>query len=122
LWDLGEFNQNNTTRTKWGFWNELHNLSTVAQKHDMFLYFDAVLNHKAAPDEKFACRGFQVDWNGNYRSCITYWLDRNRDVGPEQDINPKIHFLFPGRENTYSAMKWNWDHFTGVEIVVIIIS
>lgn len=29
----------------------------------MLLYFDAVLNHKAAADGKEQCRAIQCDWN-----------------------------------------------------------
>jgi alpha-amylase len=64
LWDLGEFNQNGTIRTKWGTSDELKTLSEVATSQGMFLYFDAVLNHKASADQQETCKGIQVDWNG----------------------------------------------------------
>jgi alpha-amylase len=64
LWDLGEFNQKGTIRTKWGTSDELTSLSKVATDQGMDLYFDAVLNHKAAADEQFKCQAIQVDWDG----------------------------------------------------------
>jgi alpha-amylase len=64
LWDLGEFNQKGTIRTKWGTSDELTALSKVATDQGVYLYFDAVLNHKASADEQFQCPGIQVDWNG----------------------------------------------------------
>jgi alpha-amylase len=64
LWDLGEFNQKGTIRTKWGTSDELTALSKVATGQGMYLYFDAVLNHKASADEQSKCQGIQVDWNG----------------------------------------------------------
>lgn len=69
LWDLGEFNQKGTTRTKWGTSDDLKTLSEVATSQGMFLYFDAVLNHKASADSQETCKGIQVDWNGN----LHYW-------------------------------------------------
>jgi alpha-amylase len=65
LWDLGEFNQKNTTRTKWGTFQELKTLSQVAQSNNVLLYFDAVLNQKAAADATEQCRAIQVDPNGD---------------------------------------------------------
>ena len=67
LWDLGEFNQKSTTRTKYGSIDELKALAHVAAAKDMSLYFDAVLNHKAAADSQQKCKGIQVDWNGRFR-------------------------------------------------------
>ena len=64
LWDLGEFNQKGTTRTKWGSYDDLKKLVGVAQSNHVLLYFDAVLNHKAAADEKENCRAIIVDWDG----------------------------------------------------------
>jgi alpha-amylase len=117
LWDLGEFNQKGTIRTKWGTSDELTALSKVATDQGMSLYFDAVLNHKASADEQFKCPGIQVDWNGISRMRDGITLDRNRTIGDVREINPWVHFLFPGRRPTYSNMEWNWDHFTGVDIV-----
>ena len=64
MWDLGEFNQKGTTRTKWGTHDDLMNLAKVAENHNVLIYFDAVLNHKAAADETEKCRAIQVQWDG----------------------------------------------------------
>jgi alpha-amylase len=64
LWDLGEFNQKGTTRTKYGTIDELKGLAKVAQEKGVSLYFDAVLNHKASADTQQECKGIQVDWDG----------------------------------------------------------
>lgn len=55
LWDLGEFDQKATVRTKWGTYDELKQLQKVAKENDILLYFDAVLNHKASADETEKC-------------------------------------------------------------------
>jgi len=43
--------------------------------------------------------------------------DRLQTVGDAREIGAWVRFEFPGRGNTYSDMKWNWDHFTGVDWV-----
>jgi alpha-amylase len=55
-------------------------LVKVAQDSNVLLYFDAVLNHKAAADEKEKCMAIEVDWDGysskrgvKDRSYQDYW-------------------------------------------------
>lgn len=55
LWDLGEFMQKGTKRTKWGTFEDLRQLAQVAREHDVHLYFHAVLNHKAYADHIEKC-------------------------------------------------------------------
>jgi len=64
LWDLGEFDQKGTTRTKWGSYEDLMNLSKLAHDEKMGIYLDAVLNHKAAADEREKCKAIVCDWDG----------------------------------------------------------
>jgi alpha-amylase len=64
LWDLGEFDQKGIVATKYGLFDDLIALLSVAKQHGMFMYYDAVLNHKAWADEPQQCNGIQVDWNG----------------------------------------------------------
>jgi alpha-amylase len=64
LWDLGEFDQKGTVRTKWGSYDDLKELQQAAKNSDILLYFDAVLNHKANADETENCRAIQVEWDG----------------------------------------------------------
>jgi len=66
LWDLGEFDQKGTVRTKWGTYEELKTLKDTAKEKKMWLYFDAVLNHKAAADEVEACQAIICDWDGMF--------------------------------------------------------
>jgi alpha-amylase len=51
LYDLGEFDQKGSRRTKWGSKEELIELANVAKQLGIGLMWDAVLNHKAAADE-----------------------------------------------------------------------
>lgn len=104
LWDLGEFHQKGTVRTKYGDINDLLALSQKATDTGMKLYFDAVLNHKAGADRTEQCRAERVE----------SW-DRLHDAAPEQEIDAWVGFDFPGRENKYSSLKWHWYHFSGVD-------
>jgi alpha-amylase len=80
LWDLGEFDQKGTTRSKWGSFADLQELAKIAQNENVLLYFDAVLNHKAAADEKEKCKAIEVDWEGTQ---VFFW--RGTNDRPNQD-------------------------------------
>jgi len=64
LYDLGEFDQKGSIRTKWGTKEELLSLSKKSQELGIGLYWDAVLNHKAAADKKEKVKVVEVDSNG----------------------------------------------------------
>lgn len=104
LFDLGEFNQKGTVRTKYGTKEELIEMINELHRNQISVYLDAVMNHKAAADytEKFMAR----------------------EVNPEQreeaetepyEIEGWTGFDFPGRGEHYSAFKWHWYHFSGVD-------
>ena len=46
IWDLGEFEQKGSKRTKWGTKDELLQAIKVAKEHGIITYIDAVMNHK----------------------------------------------------------------------------
>ena len=50
--------------TKYGVFDDLIALLRVAKQNDMYMYYDAVLNHKAWADAQETCQAIQVDWNG----------------------------------------------------------
>jgi len=43
-WDLGEFHQKGTTRTRWGSMDELVRAISVAKQHGIDVLIDAVMN------------------------------------------------------------------------------
>lgn len=104
LFDLGEFNQKNSVRTKYGTRQEY--LSAIAALHQakIQVYADAVLNHKMGGDtpETFAATPF-------------YQNDRLNSVGGLQEIKSYTHFHFPGRQGKYSNFEWHWYHFDAVD-------
>jgi alpha-amylase len=75
LYDLGEFDIKGGMSTKWGSKEDLLQLSEKASEVGVGLYWDAVLNHKAAADEKEKCLAVEVDPNGSF-SCPARCRDR----------------------------------------------
>lgn len=104
LWDLGEFDQQGTVRTKYGTKEELHEAIDALHEAGIKCYADVVLNHKANGDEKEKFKAIMVDQN-----------NRTQDVGEETEIEAYTHFTFDGRGAKYSDMDWHWYHFTGVD-------
>ena len=103
LFDLGEFYQNNTVRTKYGTKEELKSMIAELHKYNISVYLDAVMNHKAEGDytEKFTVR--EVDPE-----------ERNRDISDDFEIQAWTGYDFWGRADKYSSFKWHWYHFSGV--------
>jgi alpha-amylase len=104
LYDLGEFDQKGGRATKWGTKEELLSLIAKAKEVGAGMYWDAVLNHKAAADHKEVCRVQEVDSN-----------DRTKTISDPYDIEAWVGFDFPGRGDKYSAQKYHWYHFTGTD-------
>jgi len=103
LYDLGEFDQKGTVRTKYGTKEELHEAIDALHEFGIQVYADVVLNHKAAADETENFQAFQVDEN-----------NRQKAISEEHEIEDWTHFYFPGREGKYSDFEWHWYHFSGV--------
>lgn len=104
LYDLGEFDQKGSVRSKYGKVNELKSLIEEIHKNGMKVYMDVVMNHKAGADKTEVFRAVEVDKN-----------DRNNIISEEHDIKAWTYFDFPGRCGKYSQFIWNFQHFTGVD-------
>lgn len=105
LFDLGEFEQKGTVRTKYGTKKELVEAIGELHKYKISVYLDTVLNHKTGADHTERFPAQEVDPN-----------DRNVAITEPYEIQGWTGFDFPGRGNKYSAFKWNWHHFTGTEM------
>lgn len=103
LFDLGEFDQNNTIRTKYGTKNELKEMIDELHKYKISVYLDAVMNHKAEGDYTEKFKVIEVDP-----------ADRGKDISEEFEIQAWTGYLFKGRGEKYSDFKWHWYHFSGV--------
>ncbi|KAJ9264736.1 CAZyme family GH13 [Paecilomyces variotii] len=104
LYDLGEFDQKGSRATKWGTKEELLALSLTAQKLGIGIYWDAVLNHKAAADYTEKFEAVKVDPQ-----------ERNIEISKPERIEGWVGYDFPGRGEKYSSMKYHWYHFSGID-------
>lgn len=104
IYDLGEFDQKDGIRTKYGTKEELLKVIDEIHKRDMQVHIDAILNHKSGADRAEEFKAVEVDYN-----------DRLQQIGDERVIEGWTGFDFPGRGDKYSTFKWNYNHFTGVD-------
>ncbi len=104
LYDLGEFDQKGSVRTKYGTKEQLHALIDTCHEHGILVYADVVMNHKAGADRSEVFKAVPVDPQ-----------QRSNDIGAARDIEGWTGFDFPGRKGRYSRFKWNFNHFTGVD-------
>ena len=104
LFDLGEFDQKGTVRTKYGFKEDYLNAIQTLKANGIEPMADVVLNHKAAADYKERFTVVEVDPN-----------DRNIEISKPFEIEAWMHFTFPGRNKTYNDFEWHWYHFTGTD-------
>ncbi len=104
LFDLGEFDQKGSIRTKYGTKDELVAAVKVAKEKGVQVYADIVFNHKMGGDKPEEVEAFPVDWE-----------DRNQAIGDVRTIQAWTHYTFPGRGDRYSSMEWHWWHFDAVD-------
>lgn len=104
LYDLGEFDQKNSVRTKYGTKEELKDAIEACHAHGIMVYADIVMNHKAGGDETETFEVIEVDIN-----------DRLKEISEPFEIEGFTKFNFDGRNNQYSDFKWNFTHFNGTD-------
>lgn len=104
VYDLGEFNQKGTIRTKYGTKDEYIEAINTLKSFGVQVYGDIVLNHKMGADENEEVKAFEVN-NQN----------TNEIVSGEATIEVATIYNFPGRNNKYSNFTWNWSCFTGID-------
>ncbi|NLN46302.1 MAG: alpha-amylase, partial [Clostridiaceae bacterium] len=104
LYDLGEFDQKGSVKTKYGSKEELLEAIRVLHEQGIRVYADVVLNHKANGDEKETFLAREMDPS-----------DRTRAVSDPYEIEAWTRFTFPGRGDQYSSFQWSWVHFSGVD-------
>ncbi|WP_460677608.1 alpha-amylase [Hymenobacter coalescens] len=86
-YDLGEFNQKGTVRTRYGTLSQLQAAVTALHGQGIQVYEDMVMNHLTWADA-------QETVNGN----AVY-----------------TRFNYPGRGTTHSAYRWGYNNFTGTQ-------
>ncbi len=104
VYDLGEFDQKGTIKTKYGSKEEYINCIKTLKQNGIEAYADIVLNHKMGADMLQTIPASKVDW-GNH----------NLEIANQKNVKVATKFTFPGRKNKYSDFEWNWTHFDGID-------
>jgi alpha-amylase len=104
LFDLGEFDQKGSRRTKYGTREEYLGAIQAAHAAGLRVYADVVFNHKLGGDEQeeFQATPYNPD-------------NRNEAIGDPQPITAWTGFTFPGRGDRHSSLQWHWWHFNAVD-------
>ena len=104
LYDLGEFDQKGSVRTKYGTKAEFLAAVKALQAAGLQVYGDIVLNHRTGADgfEPVTATPFPAD-------------DRRQPKGPPREILAATVFDFPGRNKVHSDFVWRWRHFDGCD-------
>ncbi|WDV47387.1 alpha-amylase [Clostridiaceae bacterium M8S5] len=103
LYDLGEFNQKGTVRTKYGTKDQYLNAINQLHKNNVQVYADIVLNHKMGNDYNENITVTEVNPRNRYENYSTF--TKNCPTG----------YTFPGRNGKYSTFTWNHTHFDGID-------
>lgn len=104
LFDLGEFDQKGTVRTKYGTKEEYLKAVKTASKVGLQVYADIVVNHLAGADEAEKILAVKVDPE-----------KRNQETSEPYDIKAFTKFTYPGRKDKYSNFKWDSTCFSGTD-------
>ena len=104
LWDLGEFDQRDTVRTKYGERDDYLACIKALQAEGIQVLGDIVLNHKMGGDELETVKAIEVDPS-----------NREIDVGEETEITTWSRFTFPGRAGKLDDFIWDASCFTGCD-------
>ncbi|RYY59921.1 MAG: alpha-amylase [Chitinophagaceae bacterium] len=103
LYDLGEFDQKGTVRTRYGTKQEYLDCIKTIKDNGMGVIADLVFNHKMGGDEKELVPVQKVS-------------DENREevISEPHQVEAHTRFTFPGRRGKYSDYVWDWHSFTGI--------
>lgn len=105
VYDLGEFDQKGTIKTKYGSKDEYIEMIQVLKQNGIESYADIVLNHKMGADAVQTIPATQVDFG-----------DHNHQLSDgDERVKVATKFTFPGRKHKYSDFEWNWTHFDGID-------
>ena len=104
LFDLGEFDQKGSVRTKYGTKEQLLAALAALRAQQIRVYADIVFNQRVGGDETEEVHARRVDMH-----------DRNAVSQEVVTIKAWTRYLFSGRGEKYSRMKWNASHFIAVD-------
>lgn len=93
--DLGEFDQKGTVRTKYGTREELQSAAHALRDVGLDVYGDVVFNHMDGGDETEWVHADEVDWQ-----------ERNRILREDLWFEAYTRFTFRNRRPRYSDFEW----------------
>ena len=104
MYDLGEFDQKGSVRTKYGTKDQYLAAIKSLQEAGLQVYADTVLNHRTGADgtEQVRATPYPQD-------------DRLQAKGAPRDIRAYTRFFFPGRQKKHSPFEWHARHFDAVD-------
>lgn len=105
LYDLGEFDQKGTVRTKYGTAQEYKEAVRDMQDAGIEVITDIVLNHHTGADRMESVSAIPIAYD-----------NREKEIGEAREIKAWTGFDFPGRNGVYSDFKWNHTHFNGTDL------
>jgi alpha-amylase len=104
MYDLGEFDQKGSVRTKYGTRQEYLDALNELKKVGIRPYADVVVNHMMGGDEAEAAKAVAFPRD-----------NRLEPKGDLYEIKSYTHFSFPARQGKYSNFEWHWWHFDAVD-------
>jgi alpha-amylase len=104
MYDLGEFDQKGSVRTKYGTRRQYLGAVRALQGAGLSVYGDVVLNHRMGGDALETVRATPYAQD-----------DRLRPKDGPREIDAYSHFHFPGRKGRYSSFEWHARHFDAVD-------
>jgi alpha-amylase len=104
LYDLGEFDQKGSRRTRYGEKAELLRAVSALKAQQIRVYADMVFNQRSGADETEQVEARVVNAD-----------DRNQIESPPIQIRAWTRFDFAGRGERYSKQKWDARHFIAVD-------
>lgn len=104
LYDLGEFDQKNSTLTKYGSRAEYMAAIKALHQQNIMVLADTIFNHKAGADELEKVKVRKVNEE-----------NRNEFISDEFEIDAWTKFTFPGRKGKYSSFTWDQHCFSGID-------
>ena len=104
IYDLGEFDQQGTVRTRYGTKEEYLTCIKTLQENGINAIVDIVLNHIGGADETENVWVKKVNPD-----------NRNEFISDAYEIEAYTKFTFPGRKGKYSKFIWDSKCFSGID-------
>ena len=104
LYDLGEFDQKGSVRTRYGTKDEYLAAIAALQTHGLAVYADIVWNHRLGGDEA------EVVLATPYSA-----FDRREAIGPTREVEVWTRFTFPGRGGVHDQRTLDASYFDAVD-------